>query len=33
MGKDIEMMDIIVGCVGAILIVYLLVTVLRPEWF
>ena len=27
------MVDIIVGLIGVILIVYLFVTVLRPEWF
>ncbi len=33
LGKDLEMIDVIVGCVGAALIVFLFVTVLRPEWF
>ncbi|MGO9568551.1 MAG: potassium-transporting ATPase subunit F [Desulfomonilaceae bacterium] len=27
------MADLIVGLIGVILIVYLFVTVLRPEWF
>ncbi|MBI5568393.1 MAG: potassium-transporting ATPase subunit F [Desulfomonile tiedjei] len=27
------MVDLIVGVIGVILIVYLFITVLRPEWF
>jgi K+-transporting ATPase KdpF subunit len=33
MRKDLNMLDAIVGVVGVLLIGYLIVVVLRPEWF
>jgi len=33
MRKDLKMMEAIVGLIGVLLIGYLVVVVLRPEWF